>query len=57
MDFNADPSGTIGYGVSGSGILTIYKWITSGQVNFKVCNSTGSLITPGSATLQWRVVR
>ena len=56
-DFNADPSGTTGYGASTSGVLTIYKWITSGQVNFKVCNSTASSVTPGAATLQWRVVR
>lgn len=56
-DFNADPSGTAGYGVSASGVLTIYKWVTSGQVNFKVCNSTSASVTPGAATLQWRVVR
>ena len=56
-DFNADPTGTTGYGVNAAGVLTIYKYPTSGNVNFKVCNSTGSSITPGSATLNWRVVR
>jgi hypothetical protein len=56
-DFNTNPSGITGYGVNTGGILTLYKWITSGQVNFAVCNSTGSTVTPGSATLQWRVIR
>jgi hypothetical protein len=26
-------------------------------VNFKVCNNTGTSITPGAITLNWRVVR
>ena len=56
-DFNADPSSTTGYSPSASGMLTIIKYITSNNVNFKVCNNTASSITPGAATLQWRVIR
>lgn len=54
-DFNADVSGVTGY--SPAGTLYIVKYITSNNVNFKVCNSTAGEITPGAATLQWRVVR
>ncbi len=57
-DFNADPTAVTGYGKSATGlVLTIYKWITSGQVNISVCNSTASSITPSAATLQYRVIR
>jgi hypothetical protein len=56
-DFNASPLGVIGYTASASGMLTIIKWPTSGNVNFAVCNNTGSSITPGAVTLNWRVVR
>jgi hypothetical protein len=38
-------------------MLSIIKYPTSNNVNFKVCNSTGSSITPGAITLNWRVVR
>lgn len=56
-DFNADPTSTTGYSPSSSGMLTIIKYPTANNVNFKVCNNTGSSITPGAATLNWRVVR
>lgn len=56
-DFNADPTGTTGYAPSASGMLTIIKFCTSGHVNFIVVNNTGSGITPGAVTLNWRVVR
>lgn len=56
-DFNADPTSTTGYAPSSSGMLTIIKYPTSGNVNFKVCNNTTSSITPGAVTLNWRVVR
>lgn len=57
-DFNADPTSLTGYGVSSTGaVLSIYKWVTTDTVNFKVCNSTGSSITPSAATLNWRVTR
>lgn len=55
-DFNSDPSAITGYGPSGGG-LTVYKWPSANQVNFKVCNPTSASITPGAATLNWRVVR
>jgi hypothetical protein len=55
-DFNADPTSTVGY--EPGAMLTIVKYPTAGNVNFKVCNNTGSSITPGAAiTLNWRVVR
>ena len=57
-DFNSDPSAIAGYGVSGSGaVLTIYKWVSVNQVNFKVCNNTPASITPAAATLNWNVTR
>lgn len=57
-DFNADPTGTTGYAPTSNGILTIIKYPTANNVNFKVCNNSGSSITPGAAlALNWRVVR
>lgn len=55
--FNADPTGVTGYAPSTSGMLTILPYPTADTVNFKVCNNTGSSITPGAITLNWRVVR
>ena len=56
-DFNADPTSTVGYIPSASGMLTIIKYPTANNVNFKVCNNTSASITPGAVTLNWRVVR
>jgi len=56
-DFNADPTSTTGYQPSANGMLTIIKYPTSNNVNFKVCNNTSASITPGAVTLNWRVVR
>jgi len=56
-DFGADPTWTTGYAPSSSGMLTIIKYPTFGNVNFKVCNNTANGITPGHVTLNWRVVR
>lgn len=58
-DYNSDPTSVGGYGVSSTGaVLTIYPYPTSGNVNFKVCNSTAASITPGAAlTLNWDVQR
>jgi len=53
--FNAAP-GT-GYGsVTGSG-LNIQSYVTSGNVNFVVCNPTAGSITPAAAIVNWRVTR
>ncbi len=56
-DFNADPTGVTGYAPSANGMLTIIKYPTADNVNFKVVNNTGASITPGAITLNWRVVR
>lgn len=55
--FNGDPTAVTGYVPLTTGMLTIIAYPTSGNVNFKVCNNTGSSITPGAITLNWRVVR
>jgi hypothetical protein len=53
--FNAAP-GT-GYGsLTGAG-LQIQPYVTSGNVNFVVCNPTAGSITPAAAILNWRVIR
>ena len=56
-DFNADPTSTTGYSPSPAGMLTIIKYPAANAVNFKVCNNTGSSVTPGAITLNWRVMR
>ena len=58
VGFNGDPTAVTGYGASATGaVLTIYPYPTSGNVNFKVCNSTANSITPGALTLNWKVYR
>lgn len=55
-DFTADPTATTGY--TAAAMLTIVKYITAGNVNFKVCNTTAGALTPGAAlVLRWRVIR
>lgn len=54
--FNADPTAATGYSGVGT-LVTLYKYPTADHVNFKVCNWTGSSITPASVTLNWRVAR
>jgi hypothetical protein len=56
-DFNADPTSTTGFSASANGMLTIIKYPTLNNVNFKVCNNTQSSVTPGAVTLNWRVLR
>lgn len=53
----ADPTGVTGYAVSATGSLYIQAYITSGNVNFKVCNNTSGSLTPAALTMQWRVMR
>lgn len=56
VSFNGDPTAVTGYGASATGaVLTIYPYPTAGNLNFKVCNSTASSITPGALTLNWQV--
>ena len=55
--FNADVSGVTGYGPSATGSLYIRSYPTANNVNFLVCNSTSGSITPGTATLNWNVIR
>jgi hypothetical protein len=55
---NADITAVTGYNVAGTFGLEIFAYPTADTINFKVCNTTGSSITPGSAiTLNWRVTR
>jgi hypothetical protein len=56
-DFNGDPTGITGYVPSTNGILTVIKYPTANNVNFKVCNMTSASITPGAVTLNWKVTR
>jgi hypothetical protein len=56
-DFNANPTGVVGYQPSANGCLTIFKYPTAGAVNFVVVNNTGASITPGAITLNWRAIR
>lgn len=54
--FNADPSSVAGYDPAGD-LLYIVSYPTAGNVNFRVCNKSGSAVTPGAITLNWRVQR
>lgn len=54
--FNGDLSATTGYSGVGT-LLTIYKYPTANNVNWKVCNWTGSSITPSAVTINWSVRR
>jgi hypothetical protein len=54
---NASLSGVTGYGKASTDGLIIYRHPTTDNVNFEVCNVTGSSITPGAATLNWGVYR
>jgi hypothetical protein len=56
-DFNADPTAITGYVPGTGGILTVIKYPTVNNVNFKVCNITSASVSPGAVTLNWRVVR
>lgn len=54
--FNADPTSTTGYNPSGD-LVYIVDYPTANNVNFRVCNASGSAITPGAITLNWQVTR
>jgi hypothetical protein len=55
--FNSDPTGTTGFIPSTSGILTVIIYPTANTINIKVCNNTSSSITPGSVTVNLKVIR
>ena len=59
VDFNGgtDPTTITGFLPSTNGTLTIFKYCTANAINFYYVNNTGSSITPGAVTLNWRVVR
>lgn len=57
VTFSADPTSTTGYAASASGGLHIVSYPTADTANFKVCNNTGSSVTPGAVTLNWRIIR
>jgi hypothetical protein len=57
ITFNGDPTAITGYAPTATGSLKIYQWPTANNVNFKVCNDTNASITPGAATLIFRVPR
>lgn len=55
VGFNADPTATTGY--LPTAMLTIVPWVATNQVSVKVCNLTGSSITPSAVTINVRVSR
>jgi hypothetical protein len=55
--FNANVTGITGYTASTNGTLRVDVWPSSNNINITVCNNTAASITPGSVTLNWRVVR
>jgi hypothetical protein len=55
--FNGDVSGVTGYAPLVAGTLRVDVWPSSNTINIKVCNGTGTSITPGAASLNWRIVR
>jgi hypothetical protein len=57
VTYASDPTGVTGYGAGTNGGITIRAWLTSNTINFKLCNETGSSITPGALSINWRVVR
>jgi hypothetical protein len=39
------------------GVLILNVWPTANNVNFAYCNGTAAGVTPGAATLNWKVIR
>jgi hypothetical protein len=54
---NGDITAVTGYAPTVTGGLAIYPYPSANAVNFKVCNYSAAAITPGAATLNWRVAR
>jgi hypothetical protein len=53
----ADLSAVTGYGKASTDGLGVYWWVSTDTANFKVCNLTGTSITPGAARLNWSITR
>jgi hypothetical protein len=57
VNYASDPTGVTGYGAGTNGGITIRAWATSNTINFKLCNETGSSVTPGALSVNWRLLR
>lgn len=57
MSFQSDPSTVTGYGSGAADGLVVYGYPGSDVVLFKVCNVTGTSITPGAMTINWQVAK
>lgn len=55
VGFSGDPTGVTGY--APATMLTLVVYPTTNTVNVKQCNLTGSSVTPGALTLNWKVRR
>lgn len=57
VNANADLSAVTGWGAAGTDGLILYNWLSANTVNLKVCNRTGSSITPGAVSVVLTVSR
>jgi len=57
ITYASDPTAVTGYGAGTNGGITIRPWITANTINVKLCNETGTSITPGPLTINLRVTR
>jgi hypothetical protein len=48
---------TTGFAPVTTGGVTIFMWVSAGNINFRECNPTSTSITPGSVTVNWGVER
>ena len=52
---STDPTGVTGYAPSTSGSLYIWPYVTTGNINWKVCNPSSSTLTPGALSMNYTV--
>lgn len=55
--YASDPTGVLGYGGGTNGGIEIRRYVTTNTMNFKLCNTTASSITPGAISVNWRIAR
>jgi hypothetical protein len=55
--FTGDVTSTTGFAPVTTGGVTIFMWVSAGNINFRECNPTSTSITPGSVTVNWGVER